>query len=383
MAKWYDNPQGDSEIDEHRDVLPDGLKKGRGAGLNPGNRFETTRLHVLGDHLDRILIDSDETPGQQISTIVYRDKSKEVINHVDPVKSPDIGYEWALNPYRGCEHGCIYCYARPYHEYLGFSSGIDFESRIIAKMNAPQLLREELAAPKWKGETIVMSGITDAYQPVEEKLRITRGCLEVMLECRQPVGLITRSKRILRDLDLITQLAAFDAVHVAVSLTTLDAKLAAKMEPRASSPADRLMTIRELSKAGIPVTVMTAPIIPAINDRELPALLEAAAEAGAVQAGFTLLRLPWQIKALFLEWVQRHFPDRAAHVESLIRGAHKGKLYDATHFTRRRGEGAFAEQIASVFKVFTKRYGLNEKRHPLSNAAFRKPAKGGQMGLFG
>jgi DNA repair photolyase len=329
------------------------------------------------------MLDEDDSPDPQARTKVYRDKSRSLINHVDRKNSPDIPYDWTISPYRGCEHGCIYCYARPYHEYLGFSSGIDFETRIMAKPDAPAMLRDELAAPRWTGETIVMSGITDVYQPIEEKLKITRGCLEVMAQCRQPVGIITRSRRILRDLDLIAQLAAHKAVHVAISLTTLDATLAAKMEPRASSPGDRLTAIRELSKAGVPVTVMTAPIIPAINDREIPALLEAAREAGAVSAGYTLLRLPWQIKALFLEWVRRHFPDRADHVESLIRGAHHGKLYDATHFTRRRGEGPFADQIKNVFTVFARRHGLNQERHPLSSAAFRKPSKGGQMGLFG
>jgi len=383
-AKWYDNPKGHSEVDEHRDVLPDGLKKGRGAGLNPASRFETTRLHVLGDHLDRIQLDAeDDAPSNQIKTTIYRDKSKSIINKVDRENSPDINYDWSLNPYRGCEHGCIYCYARPYHEYLGFSSGIDFETKIMAKLNAAELLREELAAPKWNGDTIVMSGITDSYQPIEEKLKITRSCLEVLAECRQPVGIITRNKRILRDLDLLTELASHHAVHVAISLTTLDPKLAAIMEPRASAPADRLKAIRELSKAGIPVTVMTAPILPAINDRELPALLEAAAEAGAVNAGYTLLRLPWQVKELFLDWVKRHFPDRASHVESLIRSAHHGKLYDAAHFDRRRGVGPFAEQIKNIFTVFKKRYKLGEPHPPMSRAAFRKPGKGGQMNLFG
>ncbi len=270
--------------------------RGRGAGLNPGNRFEDVRLHVLGEHLDEIATQDDD--GVQVKTRVVRDASRTVIN---PVDSPDLAFDWTINPYRGCEHGCIYCYARPGHEYLSLSCGLDFETVILAKHDAPTLLRRELMKESWKGETIMMSGVTDPYQPVERALRITRGCLEVCAEFRQPVSLITKNRLILRDLDILLKLHEHGAVRCAVSLTTLDASLASKMEPRASSPGARLETIRVLASHGIPVTVMTAPIIPRINDHELPALLAAAAQAGASGAGYILLRLPHQIKALFLE----------------------------------------------------------------------------------
>jgi len=357
---------------EYKDALPQGAVRGRGAGLNPGNRFETVRLHVLGEHLDE---QAAQAPcGVQVRTTQLDDSTRSIINHVD---SPDLGFNWTINPYRGCEHGCIYCYARPGHEYLGMSSGLDFETRIIAKPEAPVLLRRELMNAKWKGETIMMSGVTDPYQPVERELEVTRGCLKVMVEFRQAVAIITKSKLILRDMDLLMELHEHRAVHAAVSLTTLDNELAAKMEPRASSPAGRLLAIRELSKAGIPVRVMTAPIIPGLNDRELPALLKAAAEAGASSAGFVMLRLPYQIKDLFLEWLGRHFPARAAHVESLVRQMRGGELYNTEWFKRHKGEGPLAEQIAQTFKVFARRYGLDGKVPEMNHRAFRRPG-----GLF-
>jgi DNA repair photolyase len=367
---------------EYRDALLQGVVRGRGAGLNPGNRFESVRLHVLGEHLDQIIAEDPDQSGRQIVTHVYRDTTRTIINYVDPKVSPELSFMWTVNCYRGCEHGCIYCFARPYHEFLGFSSGIDFETKIVAKVDAPRLLEEELASPSWQPDNIVMSVATDGWQPVEAKLRLTRGCLEVMARCRQPASLITKNRLILRDLDLIQELAHHNAVHVSVSLTTLDTKLAAKMEPRASSPADRLHTIRELARAGVPVTVMTAPIIPALNDREIPQLLEAAADAGAKSAGYVLLRLPHQIKALFLDWLARNFPERAGHVETLIRGARGGKLYDATHGVRMRGEGPVAEQIGRVFKVFRRRYGLDGSLPEYNREAFRRPSVGGQMRLF-
>ncbi len=362
----------------HRDALAQGKLRGRGAGLNPGNRFEPVRLHVLGQHLDEQA--TEHPDGVQVRTRVLPDKTKSFIN---PVDSPDLSMKWTVNPYRGCEHGCIYCYARPGHEYLGMSSGVDFETVIMAKHDAPTLLRRELARPSWKGEAITMSGVTDCYQPVERELKITRKCLEVMAECRQAVGIVTKSKLVLRDLDLLGKLHAHRAVGVAVSLTSLDNELASTMEPRASSPKERLRTIRELAAAGIPVTVMTAPIIPGINDREMPALLEAAAEAGATSAGWVMLRLPYQIKDLFLEWLTRHFPDRAAKVEGFIREMHGGELYDSRPFVRRRGEGPMAKQISGTFKVFAKRYGLLNSRSGINERAFRRPEIGGQARLFG
>ncbi|MFA9479488.1 PA0069 family radical SAM protein [Phycisphaerales bacterium AB-hyl4] len=368
------------EAFEYCDGLPNGPVRGRGAGLNPGNRFEDVRLHVLGEHLDAVLVEHDAQ--RQVTTRVLRDQSRTLINYVDPAKSPDIGFRWTINPYRGCEHGCIYCYARPGHEYLGLSSGLDFETTILAKLDAPALLERELDKATWQGEPIVMAGVTDVYQPIEAKLRLTRGLLEVMARCRQPVSLITKNKLILRDLDLLMELAKHDAVHAAVSLTTLDATLAQRMEPRASHPRDRLEAIRQLSAAGVPVTVMAAPIIPGLNDRELPALLKAAAEAGATSAGYVLLRLPYQIKALFLDWLARHYPQRAGKVESFIRQARGGELYEATHGKRMRGEGAMAEQIGDVFRLFRRRYGLTGQRHALSSDAFVRPNRDGQMSLF-
>jgi DNA repair photolyase len=390
--------------------MPTPAPKGRGTGLNPPNRFEDLHLTVLtpdGEEAARepmalapslITLGPEEgqdqntdphsgtthaTPGPahdnhadsvpSINTRVYADTSRTIIN---PVNSPDLSFSWTVNPYRGCEHGCIYCYARPGHEYLSLSCGIDFETRIFAKTEAPALLRRELRSPRWRGEPIVMSGVTDPYQPVERRLRITRGCLEVFLAHRQPVSIITKNRLILRDLDLLTQLAAFNAVRCAVSLTTLDPHLAAVMEPRASSPAARLHTIRTLAGAGIPVTVMTAPIIPRINDHEIPALLEAAKEAGASSAGYILLRLPHQLRGLFTQWLQTHFPQRAAHVASLLRSAHGGDLYSADFFTRQRGKGAFAANIAALFRLHARRLGLDSPRPPMNRDAFRRDADG-------
>ncbi len=341
-------------MDAFKDALPDGPVRGRGAGLNPGNRFEDIRLHVLGEHLDEIA--AEHPDGTQVITRIYDDASKSVVNKVD---SPDLpGMKWTLNPYRGCEHGCIYCYARPYHEYLGLSSGLDFETKIMAKRDAAALLRKALSSPKWDGEPISFSGVTDPYQPIEAKLGITRQCLQVLVDFGQPVSVITKNKLILRDLDLLSKLNERGLVSCAISLTTVDNSLASKMEPRASSPAGRLEAIRALSGAGIPVCVMMAPIIPAVNDREIPAVLKAASEAGARSAGYVLLKLPHQIKDLFLDWLRRHFPDRAGHVESLIRAARDGALNDPGFFSRQRGRGAHAEQIGNVFKVFKRKYGL-------------------------
>lgn len=364
---------------EFRDALAQGQVRGRGAGLNPGNRFEDVRLHVLGEHLDR---EAAEHPGGvQVTTRVLPDRTRTFIN---PVNSPDLSMKWTINPYRGCEHGCIYCYARPGHEYLGLSSGIDFETVILAKHDAPSLLRRELAHPSWKGEAITMSGVTDPYQPRERSLGITRACLEVLAECRQAVGIITKSSLVLRDLDLLSRLNEHGAVCVAVSVTTLDNALASKMEPRAAAPRERIGAIRELARAGIPVTVMTAPIIPAINDHEIPAILGAAAEAGATSAGWVLVRLPYQIKDLFLEWLKRHFPDRAGKVESLIRQTRGGRLYDSRFSVRQKGEGAIASQIRDTFQLFAARHGFNKQRRSLNEKAFRPPSSiDGQLGLFG
>ena len=372
-----------SGTQEFPDALPRGPVRGRGAGLNPANRFQPLRLHILGDHLDEVVADAPD--GTQVRTQVFRDASRSVVTKVD---SPDLGLSWTLNPYRGCEHGCIYCYARPTHEYLGFSSGLDFETRIMVKTDAPELLRKFLGSSAWDGAPISFSGVTDPYQPVESKLRITRRCLEVLLEHRQPVSVITKNKLILRDLDILSGLCAYGLVRCAVSLTTLDNDVAAKMEPRASSPRARIETIRSLAAAGIPVCAMLAPIIPGLTDREIPALLKAAADAGATSAGYVLLRLPYQIKALFTEWLARNFPARAAHLESLIRGCRGGSLYQSAFFERQRGTGEHAAQIAQAFAVFSKRTGLDGGRGamlpPVNRAdkAVRRPAPESQPSLF-
>lgn len=375
--------------DDHRDslrefgdALPRGAVRGRGAGLQPGNRFETVRLHVLGEHLDEVARENAECGrgAAQVRTFVGEDSTRSIIN---PVDSPDLGFSWTINPYRGCEHGCIYCYARPGHEYLGLSCGLDFETRIFAKPEAPALLRRELAAPSWKGEVLVMSGVTDPYQPAERELEITRACLSIMAECRQAVSIITKNRMVTRDLDLLAPMARLGLCRIAISITTLDNDLAAKMEPRASSPAARLAAVRDLAAAGVPVMVMTAPIIPGLNDREIPALLAAAADAGATSAGWIMLRLPFQIKALFLDWLARSFPDRAAHVESLLRQVRSGGLSDPRFFSRHRGEGPIADQIAKAFKVFRKRSGLDRPLPRLNTALFRRPeAIRGQLTLF-
>ncbi len=366
----------------YRDALEKGPAHRRGAGLNPGNRFETVRLHVLGEELDRQWVEREGEDGslQRVERQVFHDRTRRIINRVS--RTADVPFDWTLNPYRGCEHGCIYCFARPYHEYLGFSCGLDFETKLVAKPDAPRLLLKELASPNWRPEPIVMSASTDVYQHVEHTMRIARGCLEVLAECGQPVTTMTKSAMVLRDIDLWSRLAGMNAGRVTITLVTLDGELAQKLEPRASAPTARLRAIRELSDAGIPVSVNVAPIIPGLTDMEMPRILEAVAEAGARRAAWVLLKLPYQVKDLFLDWLERSVhPDRARKVESLIRQARGGKLYQANE-NRRRGRGAIVEQLAQTFDVFTRRYGLNRDVRPLSTAHFRRPDQSGQMELF-
>jgi len=375
----------ETEIDDYsyRDALPNGPAHRRGAGINPGNRFETVRLHVLGEEIDRQWIERENEDGSanRVERHVYFDRTQRIINRVS--KTADVPFDWTINPYRGCEHGCIYCFARQYHEYLGFSCGLDFETKLMAKPDAAKLLKRELASPNWKPEPIVMSASTDIYQPIEHKLRIARECLEVLANCGQPVTTMTKSALVLRDIDLWSRLAKMNAGRVTVTLVTLDSELAQKLEPRASSPAGRLRAIRELTAAGVPVTVNVAPIIPGLTDTELPRILQAVAEAGARRAAWVLLRLPYQIKDLFLDWLSRSVhPDRAKKVESLLRAARGGKLYEASYPNRRRGRGPIVEQIAKTFDVFTRKYDLNRDVRPLSTAHFRRPDVGGQMALF-
>jgi len=356
---------------------PPPAARGRGAGVNPGNRFEDVHLEVLPETIEE---QAREHPdGVQVETVLYDDATRRIINRVD---SPDLPFHWTINPYRGCEHGCAYCYARPTHENLGFSCGLDFETRIVVKRDAPALLRKELASRKWRGEPIVMSGVTDPYQPVERRLRITRGCLEVMAEANQPVSLVTKNGLIARDVDVLGALASINAARVAVSVTTLDPALARIMEPRTSSPAGRLRTIEALSSAGIPVQAMVAPVIPGVNDREIPAILRAVADAGAMNAAWVMLRLPHGVKDVFLDWLKRHFPDRRAKVERFVREMRGGGLYDASFGTRHRGRGAMAEQIRSVFETFRAKFGLTGEIPPLDSSRFRRPSVDGQGVLF-
>ncbi len=352
-----------------------GDPRGRGSRLAPKNRFDRLSLHVLPDERDRQLLDSPE--GVQVATQVIDDDTREILNRVD---SPDLPFHWTVNPYRGCEHGCIYCYARPGHEYLGLNAGLDFETKIHAKRTAPELLRKALTRDAWQGEPIVLSGVTDPYQPIERELQITRACLTVISDLRQPVSFVTKNKLILRDLDLIAPMAERRLVNVYISLTSLDNTLSSRMEPRASNPKSRLQAIRELSNAGVPVGVMTAPIIPGLNDREIPALLQAAGEAGARTAAFVTLRLPLGVADLFQEWLVRHYPDRAEHVLSLIRQCRGGALNDARSFSRMRGEGPIAEQIAQTHKLFRKRFALTDPMRDFDREAFAR-AKASRAGV--
>ncbi len=342
----------------------------RGAPENPANRFE--KIHLEPDE------DWNPEDDVQPRTQFLVDHSKTAISYND---SPDIGFSASVNPYRGCEHGCIYCYARPTHEYLGFSSGLDFESKIMVKLNAPELLREELSSPKWKPQSLAMSGVTDCYQPVERKLKITRRCLETLLEFRNPVGIITKNFLVTRDIDVLSELAKHQCASVCLSITTLNTDLRKVMEPRTSPPQGRLNAIRKLAEAKIPVSVNVAPIIPGLTDHEMPAILKAARDAGATAAGFTVVRLPYANAPLFEKWLETHFPDRKDKVLNRIRSMRGGKLYDAQWGKRMRGEGIFAEQIAAMFDVARRKAGFKDEPRGLSTAAFRRPG-GTQLSLL-
>ena len=343
---------------------------GRGAAANPKNRFE--KIGVEPD-----LAETGDEPRPE--TVYLRDRSRSI---VATNSSPDIGFDASINPYRGCSHGCAYCYARTTHEYLGLSAGLDFESKVLVKEDAPGLLRGQLASPRWEPKVLSMSGVTDPYQPVERKLGITRGCLEVLAGFRNPVVVVTKNHLVTRDMDLLSELARYGAAAVAVSLTTLDDDLRRVMEPRTSRPVRRLAAIRKLSEAGIPVGVMTAPVIPALNDHELPNLLSAAAEAGATFAGYVPVRLPGAVAPLFEEWLERHFPDRKEKVLVRIRSMRGGKLNDPEFGSRMKGGGVYAEHISRLFGVSCRRAGIERGRFPkLSTASFRKDG-GVQPGLF-
>ena len=351
---------------------------GRGAADNPPNRFE--RLHVVDDDEQLTEADAADRAAARPATVYLRDSSRSIIAAND---SPDVGFTHSLNPYRGCAHGCCYCYARPSHEYLGFSAGLDFETKVLVKTHAAELLRAELAHPRWVPTPLGLCGVTDAYQPVERQLGITRACLAVLAECGHPVTVITKNHLVTRDADHLATLAAVGAARVYVSVTTLDPRLSAAMEPRASSPARRLAAVSALAAAGVPVGVLMAPVIPGLTDHEIPAVVAAAAAAGARSVGHIPLRLPMAVAGLFQRWLDRHAPDRRDKVLNRIRDLRGGQLNDPRFGHRMRGTGVWADQMRTMFDVARRRSGLSgAKLPPVSTAAFRRPAAGPQMTLW-
>jgi DNA repair photolyase len=343
--------------------------KGRGSPINPPNRFG-------GPYYLPILEPVEHNP----PTEYIPDHARTIVTENN---SPDVGFRYSVNPYRGCSHGCAYCYARPTHEYLGLSAGLDFETKIFVKEAAPELFREFLARPSWQPQPIALSGVTDPYQPAERRFLLTRRCLEVAVEACQPISLITKNALVLRDLDLLRRLAAANLIHVNMSVTTLDAALARSLEPRTSTPAARLEAIRQLRQAGVPVRVFIAPVIPGLTDSEIPAILAATAQAGAQAAAFMLLRLPGAVAPVFRAWLAQRQPSRAARIEGRIRGVRGGKLNEAAFGKRMRGTGEMAQQITQLFRLFCRKHGLDGGLPPYDCSRFRPPReKNGQQWLF-
>lgn len=341
---------------------------GRGAASNPGNRFE--KAHYVRSEWDE---PEDSSPG----TVLLKDVSRTIIAYND---SPDVGFDASINPYRGCEHGCIYCFARPNHEYLGFSAGLDFETKILVKENAPELLRRELMLPSWEPQPLAISGVTDAFQPIERRLRLTRRCLEVLVEFCNPVVIITKNELVTRDIDLLAELARHEAALVFVSITSLRSELARELEPRASQPQRRLAAIEALSAAGIPVGVLVAPVIPGLTDHEMPGILAASRKAGAIAAGFVPLRLPFGVAALFEEWLTLHTPVQKDKILNRVREIRGGKLNDPNFGSRLRGQGEYARHLQRLFEAACRKVGINDSRPRLSVDSFRRP--GTQINLF-
>jgi DNA repair photolyase len=350
--------------------------RGRGAVSNAAGRFET----LTGEAFDDGWTGDDEAPAP-LRTTMTAEKARVIITRND---SPDVGFDRSINPYRGCEHGCIYCYARPAHAYMGLSPGLDFESKLFFKPEAARLLERELSKPNYQPGVIHIGGNTDPYQPQERRLRVTRQVLEVLLRFRHPASIITKSALIARDLDILGPMGEAGLIRAAVSITTVDRKLARAMEPRAATPEKRLGAVRALTAAGVPTAVMFAPVIPGLNDHELEAVLERAAEAGAATAGYVVLRLPLEIKDLFREWLVANRPDRAERVMSLVRQMRGGRDYDPQWGKRMKGEGPIAELIGQRFRIARRRFGLDRTMPPLDVGQFRVPPKAGdQMDLFG
>lgn len=350
---------------------------GRGAVVNPPNRFE--RVHAVPDDEQ---LEAHDTAAERyaVATEFLPDESKSLLTETD---SPDVPFRHSINPYRGCEHGCAYCYARPYHELLGMNAGLDFETKILVKFDAARILRRELARPAWQGEVICLSGVTDCYQPAERKFRITRSILEVLHEARQAVSITTKNSLILRDLDLLAALAALRLAQVNMSIPTLDAELSRDLEPRTATPAARLRAVRELTAAGVPVRVLVAPIIPGLTDYQVPQVLREAKDAGALEARYNLLRLPLSVAPVFLHWLQTHRPQLRAKIEQLIRATRDGRLNDATFGDRMVGTGAYAESIRATFLAFATKVGLTGPLPEFDTSLFRPPRNAsGQLRLF-
>ena len=349
-------------------------RRGRGARSNKSGRYEAELREEFDDGWKTL------AELEAFKTEVRIEQARSIIATND---SPDISFDQSINPYRGCEHGCIYCYARPTHCYLGHSAGLDFETKLYAKTNAAELLEKELARRTYEPRTIALGAVTDPYQPIERQYRITRSILEVLDRTSHPVGIVTKSALVVRDIDILARMAERGLVKVALSVTTLDRHVARKMEPRASTPARRLEAIRRLSEAGIPTQVMVAPIVPALNDSEIERILEAAYEAGARDAGYVLLRLPLELKDLFREWLATEFPDRARRVKSILQSMHGGRDYTSEFGLRQRGSGPYADQIAARFRLALKRLGMNERGLKLRTDLFQKPiTRGGQLQLL-
>lgn len=355
--------------------------KGRGSSLNLHNRFETIRVEADFQHLDEE--DQLAALSRKITTQFFTDDSGSVVSEN---KSEDVDFKYSLNPYRGCVHGCSYCYARPTHEFLGLNAGIDFESQIFVKPKAPQLFRKWLSRPKWKSnlDTVMLSGVTDCYQPCERKFELTRRCLEVALEFRQPMRITTKNALIKRDLDLLSELAKQNLIQVTMSLASLDQSLIRVMEPRSSSPAARLNAIEKLAAIGVPVKTLVAPLIPGINENEIPAILEAVSGAGAQYAGYTVLRLPTSVEPVFFDWVERNFPDRIDKIKSRLMSLGGGKIYDATIGKRMKGQGIWAEQLGGLFATYCNKLQLKRGIPLLEKKLFRVPTdeSGHQLELF-
>ncbi len=351
---------------------------GRGAAVNPANRFLPVIREADHEHLQ--FDDEFQSDLRRPRTQYIRDSAKSIISEND---SPDVPFRYSLNPYRGCLHGCSYCYARPTHEYLGLSAGLDFETKIFYREDAPRLFRHWLARPAWACETIMLSGVTDCYQPVERQLRITRGCLEVAAKARQPISLITKNALITRDLDLLSEMAGQGLCRVAISLSTMDQDLTKVLEPACSAPAARLEAVRQLSEAGVPVHLMAAPLIPGLTDADFPEVLQLAAAAGAQSAGYIMVRLPLTVEPVFLDWIQRHRPDHAQKVRSRLQSIRGGRLSQSEFHVRMRGTGIFAEQISALFRINRLKSGLSEQLPALRTDLFRPPTDAaGQGTLF-